>query len=148
MAIVPAIPAVLCTLTPDGQLPSRKHVQDAGADLHSSETRTIQPHTSELIQTGVCMAIPPGYEGQVRPRSGLANKHAVTVLNAPGTIDAQYRGPVGVILINHGTKPFVINKGDRIAQLVIAKVELITFTRVDTLEDTDRGDGGFGSTGK
>jgi dUTP pyrophosphatase len=93
------------------------------------------------------MALPAGYEAQIRPRSGLAAKHGVTVLNAPGTIDADYRGEVGVILINHGDQPFTIDRGMRIAQMVVAKVEAVQFTPVSILPDTDRGAGGFGSTG-
>lgn len=106
----------------------------------------IAPGGRALIPTGLKMALPKGYEAQIRPRSGLALKYGVTVLNTPGTIDADYRDGVGVILINHGTEPFVVKQGDRIAQMVIAKMEQITWNPVDSLEKTER-DGGFGSTG-
>lgn len=106
----------------------------------------IAPGGRALIPTGLKMALPKGYEAQVRPRSGLALKYGITVLNTPGTIDADYRDSVGVILINHGSKPFVIRQGDRIAQMVIAKMEQITWNPVDSLDETERG-GGFGSTG-
>ena len=100
------------------------------------------------MPTGLHIALPEGIEAQVRPRSGLAAKHGVTVLNAPGTIDADYRGEIGVLLINHGQAPFVIRRGERIAQLVIAKVEKALWQSVDTLPDSARGTGGFGSTGR
>lgn len=106
----------------------------------------IAPGGRALIPTGLKMALPKGYEAQIRPRSGLALKYGVTVLNTPGTIDADYRDGVGVILINHGTEPFVVKQGDRIAQMVIAKIEQITWNLVESLEKTER-DGGFGSTG-
>ena len=112
---------------------------------------TIDPGEIKLVNTGISVAIPEGYEIQVRPRSGIAAKHGVTVLNTPGTIDADYRGLIKVILINHGDKPFEIKNGDRIAQLVLNKVEQINWIPVsskDELESTERGDGGFGSTGK
>ena len=107
----------------------------------------INPGGRALIPTGLQMALPVGYEAQVRPRSGLALKHGITVLNTPGTIDADYRGDIGVILINHGTEPFVIEQGDRIAQLVINEIIQGVFTEVDILTETDRGVGGFGHTG-
>lgn len=106
----------------------------------------IAPGGRALISTGLKMALPKDYEAQIRPRSGLALKYGVTVLNTPGTIDADYRDGVGVILVNHGIEPFVIKQGDRIAQMVIAKMEQITWNPVDSLEKTERG-GGFGSTG-
>lgn len=106
----------------------------------------IAPGGRALIPTGLKMALPKGYEAQIRPRSGLALKYGVTVLNTPGTVDADYRDGVGVILVNHGTEPFVVKQGDRIAQMVIAKMEQITWNPVDSLEKTERG-GGFGSTG-
>lgn len=107
----------------------------------------IAPLARQLVPTGLSIAVPPGYEAQVRPRSGLALKHGVTVANAPGTIDADYRGEVGVILINLGQEPFVIRRGDRIAQLVIAPVSRAEWVEVPTLGSTERGAGGFGSTG-
>jgi dUTP pyrophosphatase len=100
-----------------------------------------------MVPTGLCIALPQGYEAQVRPRSGLAAKYGVTVLNAPGTIDADYRGEIRVILINHGNNPFVIHNGDRIAQLVIASYTVTSFNLVESLDETERGQGGFGSTG-
>ena len=107
----------------------------------------IQPGERAMIPCGFAMAVPQGYEVQVRPRSGLAWKKGITVLNTPGTIDADYRGEVKVVLINHGTEPFEIQKGERIAQLVVAEVPRVSVQVVDSLEDTDRGAGGFGSTG-
>lgn len=123
--------------------------QSAGLDLLAAvETaRVIEPGGRALIGTGIAIALPSGYEGQVRPRSGLALKHGVTVLNAPGTIDADYRGEVGVILINLGDAPFTVERGQRIAQLVIAPVTRVRLTAVPVLEDSLRGGGGFGSTG-
>ena len=119
----------------------------AGADLVAAEDASIAPGPVHAVATGIALAIPEGFEGQVRPRSGLALKHSVTVLNAPGTIDADYRGEVKVILINHGAEPFRIARGDRIAQLVVAPVSTARFERVEVLPDTARGQGGFGSTG-
>ncbi len=108
----------------------------------------MAPGTRAIVPCGFAMALPPGYEAQVRPRSGLAAKHGVTVLNAPGTIDADYRGEVKVILINHGDADFEIRRGDRIAQMVVAPVSAVTFSERETLDDTERGAGGFGSTGR
>ncbi len=119
----------------------------AGSDLVSAEDVSIQPGSVHAVATGIALAIPQGFEGQVRPRSGLALKHAITVLNAPGTIDSDYRGEVKVILINHGKTPFQITRGDRIAQLVVAPVPPVHFERVEKLSDSVRGTGGFGSTG-
>jgi dUTP pyrophosphatase len=128
-------------------LPAHATAGAAGADIVSAEDTIIQPGGIHAVATGIALAIPEGYEGQVRPRSGLALKYGVTVLNAPGTIDADYRGEVKVILINHGPEPFRISRGDRVAQLVVAAVVPVTFERVDVLPDTARGSGGFGSTG-
>ena len=128
-------------------LPARATAGAAGADLVAAEELTLSPGQVHAVATGIALALPEGYEAQVRPRSGLALKHGVTVLNAPGTIDADYRGEVKVILINHGAEPFRIARGDRIAQLVVAPVIATRFERVDALPDTARGDGGFGSTG-
>jgi dUTP pyrophosphatase len=108
---------------------------------------TLTPGQHVTIPTGIAMALPPGTEGQVRPRSGLAARHCVTVLNAPGTIDADYRGEIGVILINHGNQPFTVARGDRIAQLVIAPVAHVVLRETASLDATTRGAGGFGSTG-
>lgn len=131
-------------------LPAYQTALSAGLDLRANLDQTIilQPGQRMLIPTGLFMAIPPGYEGQVRPRSGLAFKFGITVLNSPGTIDADYRGEVKVLLINHGQEPFMINDGERIAQLVIAKHETLTWLEVDDLDETDRGAGGYGSTGR
>lgn len=107
----------------------------------------INPGDRKLIPTGLKMAIPFGYEGQIRPRSGVAKKNKVTVLNSPGTIDADYRGEVGVLLVNHGNSDFTVTDGDRIAQIVFQKVEQVEWENVETLEETERGEGGFGSTG-
>jgi dUTP pyrophosphatase len=130
------------------ELPSYASADAAGLDLRAAQDATLEPGARALIATGFAMALPKGYEAQVRPRSGLAAKHAVTVLNAPGTIDPDYRGEVKVILINHGTEPFVVARGDRIAQMVVAPVTRAALTEVAALDDTARGAGGFGSTGK
>lgn len=123
----------------------------AGADLRAAvpeETpMTLAPGQRALVPTGFCMALPDGYEAQIRPRSGLAFKHGVTCLNTPGTIDADYRGEVKVLLINHGQEAFSIHRGERIAQMVIAPITQPKFTLVHTLSETARGAGGFGSTG-
>jgi dUTP pyrophosphatase len=107
----------------------------------------LPPGGRAIIPTGIAIGMPGGFEAQIRPRSGLAAKHGVTVLNAPGTIDADYRGEIGVILINHGDEPFTITRGQRIAQLIIAPVSRAQWIEVDTFDETPRGDGGFGSTG-
>jgi dUTP pyrophosphatase len=121
----------------------------AGADVYAavSDEITIMPGGRALVPAGFELEIPPGFEIQVRPRSGLALKHGVTLLNSPGTIDADYRGPVGVILANLGSAPFTIARGDRIAQLILARVERARFDEQATLAASGRGDGGFGSTG-
>ena len=119
-----------------------------GETHHLIESITINPGGRALIPTGLRVAIPEGYEIQVRPRSGLALKNGITLLNTPGTIDADYRGDIGVIVINHGTEPFTIMAGDRIGQIVLNKVERIEWEEVYNLPDTIRGEGGFGSTGK
>ena len=130
-------------------LPQYATPQSAGMDLRAnlSESLTLQPMQRTLIPTGLYMALPAGYEAHVRPRSGLAIKHGVTVLNTPGTIDADYRGEVCVILINLSNEPFVINDGERIAQMVIAKHEQPELVMVDVLDETERGAGGFGHSG-
>ncbi len=121
----------------------------SGADIRSNQHATIQPGGYELIKTGLFVEIPYGYEIQIRPRSGLALKHGITVLNSPGTIDSDYRGEIGVILINHGKESFDINVGDRIAQMVLSKVEHIQWHALGSLDSgTKRGEKGFGSTGK
>ena len=135
---------------PGAQAPHRAHESDAGADLHAAveEPVTIEPGQRRLIPTGIAVAIPEGYVGLIHPRSGLAARHGITVLNTPGTVDADYRGEIKVCLINHGKSPRTINPGDRIAQLLVQKVELPEFVEVEHLNTTTRGDGGFGSTGQ
>ncbi len=132
-------------------LPAYETPQSAGMDLSAAldegEELVLAPGARTLVPTGIAVALPAGYEAQVRPRSGLAAKHGVTVLNAPGTIDADYRGEIKVILINHSPEPFVITRGMRIAQLVIAPVTQAQWRIVEELDDTSRGAGGFGSTG-
>ena len=124
------------------------HHGDAGVDLFSTIDHTLQPGARVLVPTGLKMAIPEGYEGQVRPRSGLAARDGVTVLNAPGTVDSDYRGEVKVILVNHGREPISFARGERIAQLVVAPVARAELVLVEELGGSDRGHGGFGSTGK
>lgn len=133
-------------------LPAYETTGSAGMDLRAAiaegETVVLAPGQRRLIPTGLKIALEPGYEAQVRPRSGLALKHGVTCLNAPGTIDSDYRGEVGVILINHGDLPFEIQRGERIAQMVVARYEQAEMQLVDGLDATTRGAGGFGSTGR
>ena len=130
-------------------LPAYATAQSAGMDLRAnlSEPVVLRPLERRLIPTGLHIALPEGYEAQVRPRSGLALKHGLTVLNAPGTIDADYRGEVGVVLINYSQEDFVINDGERIAQMVIARHEQGNFEEVEVLDETERGEGGYGHTG-
>ena len=132
------------------ELPKYATKLSAVMDLRANieEPIVLQPGERRLIPTGIHIGLPQGYEAQVRPRSGLALKHGITCLNSPGTIDADYTGDVGVILINHGQEPFTINDGDRIAQMVIAKYKQVTWVEVEELQATERGDGGFGHTGK
>ena len=133
-------------------LPAYQSAHAAGLDLLAavpeSQPLTMQPGQRALVPTGLMIAVPPGHEAQVRPRSGLAFKHGVTVLNSPGTVDADYRGEVSVLLINHGDEPFTIRRGERVAQLVIAAVTQANLVVVASLSSTDRGSGGFGSTGR
>tara|TARA_B110000240_G_scaffold23893_1_gene24173 strand:- start:1672 stop:2109 length:438 start_codon:yes stop_codon:yes gene_type:complete len=131
-------------------LPSFATVNSAGADLraHLENPVTIGPLERTIVGTGLKIALPEGFEAQVRPRSGLAAKHGLTVLNSPGTIDADYRGEIGVILVNLSNEIFTVNPGERIAQLVIAKYEQALWEPSDSLDETERGAGGFGSTGK
>jgi len=133
-------------------LPAYQSADAAGLDLLAAVPEgapvTLEPGRHALVPTGLIIALPSGYEAQVRPRSGLAARHGVTVLNAPGTIDADYRGEVSVLLINHGEAPFTIRRGERIAQMVIAQVARVELVAVTVLPATDRGRGGFGSTGR
>jgi dUTP pyrophosphatase len=136
--------------TEDIPLPAYETPHAAGMDLRAAcdETLTIAPGERALVPTGIRIALPEGYEAQVRPRSGLAIRNGITMLNSPGTIDADYRGEVRVIVINHGSEPFTIQRGDRIAQMIIAPVTRAEWQPVDSLDETARGDGGFGHTGK
>jgi len=133
-------------------LPAYQSAHAAGLDLLAAVPENaplvLAPGKHALVPTGLAIALPEGFEAQVRPRSGLAAKHGVTVLNAPGTVDADYRGEIQVILINHGPEPFTIHRGERIAQMVIAPVVQAELNPVSTLPDTGRGSGGFGSTGR
>ena len=132
------------------ELPQFETAQSAGMDLRANIDAPVvlQPGDRTLIPTGIKMALPDGYEAQIRPRSGLAYKHGITVLNSPGTIDADYRGDVGVLLINHGHEPFTVEDGMRVAQMVVAQYSQFQWEPVADLSTTDRGEGGFGSTGK
>ncbi len=133
-------------------LPAYETQHAAGMDLRAAlpedEPLTLHPGDRRPVPTGIAIAIPPGFEGQVRPRSGLALRHGVTCLNSPGTVDADYRGELMVILINHGPEAFVVRRGERIAQLLISPVVQASWREVETLDDTARGAGGFGSTGR
>lgn len=135
-------------LDPDLPLPGYAHPGDAGLDLHAADTTTLQPGERALVPCGITLAIPEGHVGLVHPRSGLAVDHGLTVLNAPGTIDAGYRGEVKVLLVNHGSEPVEVRHGQRIAQLVIAPVVTVDVREVDRLDATARGQAGFGSTGR
>jgi dUTP pyrophosphatase len=133
-------------------LPAYETTGSAGMDLRAAVPEdaplTLEPGSRALVPTGLKIALDQGYEAQVRPRSGLALKHGLTCLNSPGTVDSDYRGEIGVILINHGQEPFVIRRGERIAQMVITRHEQAEVIEVDTLDETVRGAGGFGSTGR
>ncbi len=134
-------------LNPSAILPSYAREGDAGLDLFAVRSLTIEPGRSALVPTGIAIELPPGTEAQVRPRSGLALKHGLSVLNTPGTIDEGYRGEVGVILINHGTNAFTVEPGMKIAQMVVSPRIQVSVVEVPELSDTERGAGGFGSTG-
>lgn len=135
-------------LDPDLPLPAYAHPGDAGADLLTTVDATLAPGERALLPTGIALALPHGYVGLVHPRSGLAARHGVTVVNAPGTIDAGYRGEVKVLLVNlDPSEPVELHRGDRIAQLVVQRVETATFVEVDVLPSSQRGSGGYGSTG-
>ena len=129
-------------------IPAKAHPDDAAFDLRSRVDLILEPGKAAIVPTGLFLELPVGYEAQVRPRSGLAAKHYITVLNSPGTVDAGYRGEVGSILFNAGETAFEIHRGDRISQMVIAALPDVKMTLVDKLSDTQRGAGGFGSTGK
>lgn len=144
---------VAISRTPEGEglpLPSPATEHAAGLDLYAAVTdeMIVAPRERKLISTGIRIALPPGYEAQVRPRSGLALRHGISLVNSPGTIDADYRGTVSVILINHGSDPFAVRRGERIAQLVVAPVVSAKWSLQSDLDTTERGDGGFGHTGR
>ncbi|GAA4715582.1 dUTP diphosphatase [Pedococcus ginsenosidimutans] len=142
------VPVPLRRLDPDLPVPSYAHDGDAGADLHAATDVTLAPGERSLVPTGVALALPDGYVGLVHPRSGLAARHGVTIVNAPGTVDSGYRGEVLVNLVNLDPRePFSVRRGDRIAQLVVQQVARAEFIEVDSLEDTSRGDTGHGSSG-
>lgn len=130
-------------------LPKYQTKQSAGVDLCAflSSDLVLKPNDRKLIGTGLHIALPDGYEAQIRPRSGLAFKHGITIINSPGTIDADYRGEIKIALINHSNEDFVIKNGDRIAQMVISKYEKISFSLTESLDETERGEGGYGHTG-
>ena len=135
----------------DLQMPAYETDLAAGVDLRAAidadKPLVLMPGDRALVATGFAMALPPGYEAQIRPRSGLAYMHGISVVNSPGTVDADYRGEVKILLINHGTETFTVNRGERIAQMVVAPVTQAVFEVVDTLSETARGAGGYGSTG-
>ncbi len=134
-------------LNPNAKLPEYAHPGDAGLDLFSAVDLSIEPGEAKLVPTGIAIELPPGTEAQVRPRSGLALKHGITLLNSPGTIDEGYRGEVAVIMINHGKQTFHVHTGMKIAQMVIQKVLRVSVKECEELSDSQRGTGGFGSTG-
>ncbi len=135
-------------LDPQLPLPQRAHPGDAGADLYAAEDITLAPGARALVKTGIALALPPGTVGLIHPRSGLAAKHGLSIVNTPGTVDAGYRGEIKVCLLNTDAEvPIEITRGMRIAQLVVQRVELADFVEVEELDDTDRGEGGYGSTG-
>lgn len=135
------------TISPTAHVPTKAHEDDAGFDMYASESVLLRAHEFAAVPTGICIQLPPGTEAQVRPRSGLAMKNGVTVLNSPGTVDAGYRGELRVILINHSSVDFQITPGMRIAQMIIAPVYPARFLESDELDSSDRGSNGFGSSG-
>jgi len=144
--------AVVFRVLPEGEglpVPEQATPGSSGVDLFAAVSRDLilDPGERALVSAGIAVSIPTGFEWQIRPRSGLALRHGVTVLNSPGTVDCDYRGPVGVILVNLGDAPFVVHRGDRIAQAVLTRVEPQVLSRASSLTETERGDGGFGHTG-
>ena len=131
----------------NAKLPSYAHAGDAGMDVYSNEDYKLMPGERKLFSTGIKIAVPNDYECQTRPKSGLAIKHGISIVNSPGTIDSGYRGEVGIILINQGKEPYHVEKGSKIAQLVFNKVETAELEEVEALDETSRNEGGFGSTG-
>lgn len=145
---VPSVPVRIVRLDPDLPLPTYAHPEDAGADLMTTQDVTLQPGERMLVPTGVALALPEGHVGLVHPRSGLAARHGLSIVNAPGTIDAGYRGEVKVLLVNLDPHTEVrLSRGDRIAQLVVQRFERAEFVETDSLDETSRGAGGYGSTG-
>jgi dUTP pyrophosphatase len=144
-----AVPVRIRRLRPDAVLPRYMTDQAAGMDLAAAidVPLTLSPGMRARVGTGIAVSLPAGYEAQIRPRSGLADRHGVSLLNSPGTIDADYRGEIGVILVNHGDQPFTIRSGDHIAQMVIGPICRVQWIEVEVLDDSDRGVGGFGHTG-
>lgn len=138
----------LLKLDVDLPTPSHAHPGDGGTDLYSRIDTVLNPRERQMVPTGIAVAVPDGYAGLVVPRSGIAARHGIGVVNGPGLLDAGYRGEINVILVNHGAEPFTIERGDRIAQLVIVPVVVQEFVAVDELPPSPRGDGGFGSTGR
>lgn len=134
-------------LTEDCTIPQKAHIDDAAFDIYAAENIIVEPQKPTPVSTGFCMELPPQAEAQIRPRSGLALKHSITVLNTPGTVDAGYRGEVKVLLMNLGKEEFKVTKGMRIAQMVIASVYPAEFVEADELSESDRGSNGFGSSG-
>ena len=151
MSVSISVPVYVLPHAEGLDLPAYETAYSAGMDLRAAVPEdaplTLDPGAHTLVPTGLQIAVPTGYEAQVRPRSGLAFRHGVTVLNSPGTIDADYRGEVGVLLVNHGAEPFVVRRGERIAQLVVAAHARVDWRPTERLETTERGGGGFGSTG-
>jgi dUTP pyrophosphatase len=131
----------------DIKMPNYANPGDAGMDIYSSVSMVLKPGEHKLIPTGIKIALPKGHEAQIRPKSGLALKHGLSIVNTPGTIDEGYRGEIGVIVINHGKEDFEVKKNEKIAQMVINKVECLEVEEVENLDQTDRGEGGFGSSG-
>jgi dUTP pyrophosphatase len=131
----------------DVKMPAYAHDGDAGVDLYANKSIHLEPNGIALVPTGIKIALPYGFEAQVRPKSGLALKHGITVLNTPGTIDAGYRGEICVIVVNHGKEGFTIERGKKIAQMVFNKIEKVELEEVEQLDETERSEGGFGSTG-
>ena len=138
----------LLKLDVDLPTPSHSHPGDGGTDLYSRVDTVLEPRQRQMVPTGIAVAVPDGYAGLVVPRSGIASRHGIGVVNAPGLLDSGYRGEVNVILVNHGSEPFEITRGDRIAQLVVIPVVVQEFVEVAELPPSTRGDGGFGSTGR
>jgi dUTP pyrophosphatase len=139
---------IRCEVDDSSLVPKYQTQGSAGCDLYANESLVIRPGRRAMVSTGLKIELPPGFEAQVRPRSGLAAKYGITVLNTPGTVDEDFRGEVKVILLNTGDEEFIVNKGDRIAQMIFARVFRGIFQVTESLTKTDRGSGGFGSTGK